>query len=206
MRPVMIVAVIVLMVGCGPRDPLRQKVDAASTAQFLRWRAIGAEGMTPALRREIDGAIQELKFAKMSEGVTSTADLDRAMANAVNGKTVAEVLLLGYATQAGRLDQEWVGLNAYLQQNEDLRGSDAASEQSLQQRREKQIARLGSLSNEIRQLRERLTALGLRLPVWTPRELPSLTVRRDAGRTPSGGKVLEVEEHPDSGPSLLRKN
>jgi hypothetical protein len=99
--------IVVLLAGCAKQVDLPDVVvNAASPAEFTRFRAeLG--GRFPAARlKDFDVATQELQLDAMARNVASPAAREADMHRAVNGKTVHAVTALGWGARKARFLRE----------------------------------------------------------------------------------------------------
>jgi hypothetical protein len=115
--------------------------------------------MGPRLTREFDTALGELRIRALSQGLPE-ASAGEAVAAQVNGCSVRQVLLRGFAIRLARLKYERSLLRASLETPE-KRGpmpGDQAPASCLAELHARQRARLGALALEIDAARRRLAS------------------------------------------------
>lgn len=107
LRFCLLVLIPLLAVGCGPSDPLDIEVDAGSPMELDLWRSRVGQRLTPGEWRDLETALQEVRYQIMNEAEASGRHgIDAAMRQKVDGRTVRFVLQLGFAARLMRLEIE----------------------------------------------------------------------------------------------------
>lgn len=115
------------LAGCGDHDLASSTIHAASEEEMASGRADLARRFGPEALAAYDVAIQELQLAGMDRGVAAAADRAAAMRDAVNGKTVRAVEILGWQARRTRLQGEIKEFAALLEHDLALREKTAAT-------------------------------------------------------------------------------
>ena len=152
------------LAGCGPRDPLESKVDASTYTSFALWRSRLGERLSPGQVRDVDLAIQEIRFRIMAEGKASGSEaIDQAMMEAIHESTVRRVLQMGLGWGLKRSQEERATLETAMNQNALMRTrpGDTESSQYLVDLRERQASRLEAAKQEEAKFRKALEEAGV---------------------------------------------
>jgi hypothetical protein len=160
-RALLVVAILLTVSGCGPANPLDQTVAASSPARFAAWRAHVVSDASPDTRRRVDEALQEIRMSitgerelkrQMGERVASgSEEIDEAVRQRVDGRTIREVMQQGYELRVRRLKEELAGLEDALSKNARLvtRPGDLESKQHLEGLRERQLVRVAKYREDL---------------------------------------------------------
>lgn len=151
-----------IMVGCTPTPRLERKVPADSPSAFGSWQGRARSQFTPDEWREFEEALQEIKLKLMADNEASGTDnVNTAMRAKIDGRTVREVLQLGYSGKLWRLGVERSELERMINENATLltRPGDTASAEYLERKHRDQTARLNKVIEQIRVIQEKLAAL-----------------------------------------------
>ena len=150
--------------GCGPSDPLERKIAAESATAFSMWRSQANGFLTAAQCKEVDEAAKELKLAVMNNRETTGTDaVEEAMRAKIHDRTVREMLRAAYEAKIKRLEVDLKGLLIAAEQNSRLttKAGDTESSSYLSGFRERQMARLNSVQEELKAAQDKLAALGV---------------------------------------------
>jgi hypothetical protein len=165
--------VLLMLVGCGPSDPLETQVRAEDYMDFSMWRSHASGRLSPEQLDDFDQAVQAIRIRVMSVGQTSGSEwIDLGMFKIVNGKTVREVLRTGLGWKLELAEAERVALEDSLRKNALMRTrpGDSDSAGYLRDLRNRQTGRLQAATLEVARIRARLAASGL--PTNPPGLLP----------------------------------
>lgn len=127
----LLIALCLSLGACGKTDLATNPVRAGSEEELASSRADLAARFGAARLADYDVAIQELQLAGMDRGLTSASARADAMRDAVNGKTVRAVEILGWQARHARLQSEIKEFAALLERDLALREKTAASGTSL---------------------------------------------------------------------------
>jgi len=150
--------------GCGPKDPLDAKIDAADSVSFNMWRSHAAGRLTSQQLGDLDHAIQGIRFRVMSVGqTTGSEEIEAATLKIVDGRSVREVLRTGLGWSLQLAEAERAVLEDSLRKNAQMttRPGDTASANYLSDLHERQVARLEAATEEVARIRASLAAAGL---------------------------------------------
>lgn len=164
-----------LLVGgaCQRGDPLERKVSVPTPSAFAAWRwEIASEGAAP-LRRQVTAALLEIRFNnegnraldRIMAGPDAAppigADVDDAIRQRIDGRTLREVLQLGTELRVRRLKSELAGLEYAVEQNSRLvtKPGDLESKHHLEGLRERQLARVAKYREELAEAERDLAPL-----------------------------------------------
>lgn len=145
--------------GCHPSNPLDRKIVASSAIDFVGWRADAGGSLDGEQWRDLDEAIQEIKFRMTIDHIASGSDaVDNAMCERINGRTVREVLIFGYKSMLDRLNIERTESIKVISTNARLvtRPGDTASADYLREKRKVQSDALDVITNKIGQIEAKL--------------------------------------------------
>jgi hypothetical protein len=148
--------------GCAPRDPLDTRVSADTYTSFSIFMAKIGERLGPEGTKDLNEAVQEFRFRVMAEGKASGSDaVDEAMRQAIDGRTVGEVLRGGLGRELTRLEAERDQLRKSMAENALMRTrpGDHDSANYLTDLRQRQEVRLQAVSDGIARTRKKLAAL-----------------------------------------------
>ena len=98
-------ATLALLAGCSKPAPQDRIVKADSPEQFDQWRS-DREDWSSQEQQDFDTAIQEIKLDAMNKSAGTIDSRESAMCEAVNGKTVRAVEILGWHDRRDRLERE----------------------------------------------------------------------------------------------------
>ncbi len=150
---------LVTLIGCTQPDLPSSVVRAGSEDELTAFRAdlasrFGAEALVA-----YDVAIQELQLAGMDRGVAAAADRAAAMREAVNGKTVRAVEILGWRARRARLHAEIKEFAGMLERDLALKEKTAATgtPQAVMHRIENEQDILAKLRRLLAEAEEKLT-------------------------------------------------
>jgi hypothetical protein len=154
--------VALLLGACaGPKDPLDAKIDARTAHGFQVWRSNHADEQGPEAKREIDDALQELRFELMDRfRLADSVRVDEALRAATHERTVREVLVRAWRHKHARLDGERRLLRGVVRINANGEPLNVETARTLENTLERQVRRLDQLEEEISRLEKRLAALG----------------------------------------------
>lgn len=149
------------MAGCGPSDPLEKKVNSADNVSFAMWESKVEGDLTPDQAADLKQALQEGRFHIMAEGSVHGSDaIEEALMQAIDGKTLREVILQGLGWGLERSEAERARLEDSLKKNAQMttRPGDTDSANYLADLHERQVARLEAATEEVKRTRERIAA------------------------------------------------
>jgi hypothetical protein len=147
--------------GCAPRDPLERVISVPTVNRLTAWRSHAASDYNVDTVRRIEEALQEIRLSisgeqelkrQMGERVTGgTEAIDEAVRVRVDGRTLREVLQLGYELRVRRLKEELVGLEDAMSKNAQLvtRPGDLDSKHHLEGLRDRQGVRVEKYQADI---------------------------------------------------------
>ena len=127
---------------------------ASTPIDFVWWRGDASKSLDREQWREFDEAIQEIKFRMTIDHIASGRDaVDQAMRERINGRTVREVLTMGYRSMLDRLDTERAESIKVITTNARLvtRPGDTASADYLRKRRKAESDALDAIVEKMRQ-------------------------------------------------------
>jgi hypothetical protein len=149
------------LAGCGPRDPLERVINVPTVNRLATWRSHAASDYHVETVRRIEEALQEIRLAitgeqelkrQMGERVTGGVEaIDDAVRQRVDGRTLREVLQLGYELRVRRLNEELTGLEDAMSKNAQLvtRPGDLESKHHLEGLRDRQGVRVENYRADI---------------------------------------------------------
>lgn len=82
---------------------MEREVRANSTEEFAASRESFAADLSPARLKDFDTAVQEVKYDAMAKGLANVALREQWMRTTANGKSVQQVLVLGWQARRSRL-------------------------------------------------------------------------------------------------------
>jgi len=132
---------------------------ASSPIDLVWWRADASGRLDREQWRDLDEAIQEIKFRIMIDHTASGSDaVDQAMRERINGRTVREVLTTGYRSRLDRLNIERAESINVITTNARLvtLSGDTASADYLREKRKVQSDALNVILEKIRQVETKL--------------------------------------------------
>lgn len=171
--------VVLGLTACGPGDPLAATADAKSESSWGRWQQRNAGGFAPELAKEFEAALQDIRLAIMAErAATGREGIEAELRRRVDGRTLRELLILGYTGRRKRLAVEEAELHLVRQANGWLvtKPGDTASARSLGTLRERQERRAESIAADMAAAARRLTELGATPePILSPANATGVT-------------------------------
>ena len=125
-RALVIVALLLAVPGCMPRDPLERVVSVPTASRLATWRSHVASDYNVDTLRRVEEALQEIRLhvtgerelkRQMGERVTGGSEtIDERVRQRVDGRPLREVLQYGYELRARRLTEELAGLEDVAQE------------------------------------------------------------------------------------------
>jgi hypothetical protein len=94
---------LVCSVGCSRPKMDPHQVDGRNFGAFYYWRSSVSSSFSPEGWREFNAAVEELRLQAMARGVRGKDAIDQALCDAINGRSVTEVLRLGDEAKIARL-------------------------------------------------------------------------------------------------------
>jgi hypothetical protein len=161
------VALACAAAGCGPSDPLENRVVAGSALSLAMWRSDAQRELSAQQLADFDRATQEIRFHVMADGTaTGGAAVQDAMLQMIDRQTVRHVLQQGLGWELDRAEAERSTLEAGMKTNALMRTrpGDTDSSNYLSDLRERQVARLKAATDEVNRTRESLAATGMAVP------------------------------------------
>ncbi|MBI5766185.1 MAG: hypothetical protein HZA93_00200 [Verrucomicrobia bacterium] len=162
-RVVSLALAVLLLVACGPRDPLERTVAAESANAFAMWRSQAGGYLNTAQLQEVDEAIKELKLQVMNNReATGTEAVETAMRAKIHGRSLRTLLRSAYEAKIKRLEVDLKGLAIATEQNSRLttRPGDTESTAYLERFRQKQAGRREAAEQDLKSAQDKLKALG----------------------------------------------
>ena len=154
-------SLVFCLVGCGSSDPLERLIDVPTVNRLASWRSHVASDYNVETVKRIEEALQEIRLAitgeqelkrQMGEKVTGGSDaIGEAVRQRVDGRTLREVLQLGYEFRVRRLKEELAGLEDAMSKNAQLvtRPGDLESKHHLEGLRDRQAVRVENYRAEL---------------------------------------------------------
>ncbi len=110
-----LIILVLAFSGCAKTPDLPDAVvRAGSTGEMADFRAELGNHFAAEQLRPLDTALDELKLDAMNRGVSTAVDREQDMLTAVNGKTVRDVLVLGWHARKARFLREIAELTKLL--------------------------------------------------------------------------------------------
>ncbi len=185
--------------GCGPSDPLAMKVDGRDFLALSMWKSDASRRLTAQQLADFDEAVQEVKFRMMADrAANGGVSVDKASLEAIDGKTVTQVLQMGLGWEFERMDAERAELARAIEQNAQMRTrpGDFESKTYLSDLHDRQLVRLHAATDQVAHIRERMGAYGFPIDGAgrpdagtdrTPRE-PASEDEQPVRQTPKGSE------------------
>ncbi|MDO8542163.1 MAG: hypothetical protein Q7S40_17125 [Opitutaceae bacterium] len=148
--------------GCTPTPLMERKIPAESSSAFASWQGRMRGDFNTAQWADFEEALQEIKLKLMADNEASGTDkVNEVMRSKINGRTVREVLQLGYTAKLWRFGVERSELERMIKENATLltKPGDTASAEYLERKHRDQTARLNKVIEQIRVTQEKLGAL-----------------------------------------------
>jgi hypothetical protein len=153
--------------GCGPHDPLDERVVAGNVLALSMWRADAPRELSPRQLADFERAVQEIRFLVMASGTASGADaVEDATLLIIDRQTVRHVMQQGLGWELERAEAERSALEAGMTKNALMRTrpGDTASADYLSDLRQRQVTRLKAATEEVNHARESLASTGMAVP------------------------------------------
>ena len=160
-RALVIVALLLAVPGCMPRDPLERVISVPTASRLATWRSHVASDYNVDTLRRVEEALQEIRLhvtgerelkRQMGERVTGGSEtIDEGVRQRVDGRPLREVLQYGYELRARRLTQELAGLEDAMNKNSQLvtKPGDLESKHHLEGLRDRQHVRVEKYRAEL---------------------------------------------------------
>lgn len=103
---IVLFALLSVVPGCGKKSGLDYQVVARTPDELAATREHLENVLDPQHLQFFDTAVQELKLDAMNAGIEGAARRDEEMRTRVEGKSVRDVILLGWKARQGRLTRE----------------------------------------------------------------------------------------------------
>ncbi len=109
------------LAGCSPRDPLDLPVKAATAQDYNFWLNDDYGRLGPLAQKDYDEAFRELNLAAMTAGAgLSTEEQKARVLSQIDGRTVREVIILGFTAEISRVQVLRADAAKLLKDNEHL--------------------------------------------------------------------------------------
>lgn len=108
LTPLLLLACLaVAITGCSRQDPLDAPAKVADQTDYNLWRNKTSTDLSPVQWKDLDAAIQEIKFDVMMRDKVSGADAQQAATLAkINGLTPRQIVLKGLGLKRTRLEND----------------------------------------------------------------------------------------------------
>ena len=156
-------ALLLAVAGCKPSDPLTAKISADDSTDLFRWQRDITGSLIPELKRQMEGALQEIRLDIQFRGEASGHDpIEAALCKRVNRLTLKDALLLGTQLKWRRLAGEREDLQKVVNTNSRLvtKPGDMAAAADLDLYRGKHIQRLENTIRDLAATEKDYAALG----------------------------------------------
>ncbi|HVU35366.1 MAG TPA: hypothetical protein VHE61_18155 [Opitutaceae bacterium] len=184
----LLLAAVAVLAGCSQGNPLDDHADAGTPHDYAMWHQRESDRLTVPQSQALDTAIEQLKLKAQAGGAKGDA-IDDAMRKEINGKTVREVLQLGYSWGLATLEEQRTYVDQFIKQNAELttKPGDTASADYLAERRDEQTSRRRQLDQQISDLEDQMKSLGLAVvPAKLPPNAGKIPDQPQPSATPSG--------------------
>ncbi len=156
---------LIAFAGCRPSlPPLDRAVAADSPRALTQWRLKNRDALTPQQWKEFDGSIQEINYSVMVERrATGSTAIEEEVLRTIQGRTVRDVVDLGWSSKLARLEAEKAQLETDIKFNSRLKtkpGDDASAEHLASARR-MQADRLTRITKDIADIQQILNRYSL---------------------------------------------
>jgi len=182
------------LAGCGPSNPLDERVSARTSLDYTMWRTRIADRLQAAEKEELDAMVEEVRLGIMVGGKASGSDaINDALRQEIDGRTVREVLADGCGKKWQRLDLEKRRMDELIERDSHLRfkEGDTESRAFVDEQVGKMKLRSAEIALELQTVERRLTELGV---TRRPEPIPE----------PKGTVApAPVVEEPDEAPQRL---
>jgi hypothetical protein len=127
---------------------------------LVLWRDRVGGGLTPAQCLDFDAALQEIRFNIMADGeATGARAIEEALREKIAGRTVRQVLQIGYESKLARLNADSEKLDSFIRRNAQLRPVDGISADFLVDVHDEQVSRLRAMDEESEEIGRKLDLL-----------------------------------------------
>jgi hypothetical protein len=199
MRPLTIfvgAVLAVLLAGCGRSDPKTLRIANASPGALALWRATIQPSLNSAQWRELEAAVQEVRWSVTARGSAANDPATvEALGERLQGRTLDEVLRLGWETKLRRLEGIRAELKEAVNANALIASADAGSDAYLTRYRREQRERLAALDEELAAALRRFAELGGKRPPPEAHDPPRVTPGDNAPAVLSRAEALrEIQQ------------
>ncbi|MFT3780555.1 MAG: hypothetical protein QM790_00980 [Nibricoccus sp.] len=154
----LLLALCIFLSGCGPADPLREKVSARTPIDFSLWRSHLSDRLPAASWTDFDEAISEIRIRILIDKIATGAEpVNKALYARINGLTIFEVLQAGYGSKLERLNVERAELQKVIDANLRMRTLPGQTESArvLRERIRSQVEQLEVIDQALSHTREK---------------------------------------------------
>jgi hypothetical protein len=173
-----IAGVLLWSAGCGPSDPLDTRFTVRQAADYNQQRSLLPRGLSAEQLKDFDEAVLALKYDVMTRGETKGSDaVMEQVVSQISGKTLREILGMGWSARLQRLEVERVKLQELVDHNARLktRPGDTASSDFLNSVRDEHARRVATIMQDQETARRRLAELGVAVAPHVPTASTSAT-------------------------------
>ena len=164
---VVVVSCALALAGCGQGDQGEPRITAKNIGHLQIWRSNVSSRYNAETWRELDAALQELRWRELARDPKDRhGTVDAALCEQIDGRTVPEVVRLGYEAKLARLEPLRAELQRMIDANALMvpKPGDATVADSLAQIRSKQQDRMQAMMVEIDATKRRLAELSPNMP------------------------------------------
>lgn len=153
-------AVALALAGCSQPPPLDRIVATQSASALEHWREGVGDDLTPAQWQDFDVALQEIQFKIIAEPDAQKGDSAEAKVRAeIAGRTVREVMRLGFESKLARLDAEGTQLESFIRMNSQKKSGTAQSAADFKNQVYTQLSLLRAVDEEMERTGQKLDLL-----------------------------------------------
>lgn len=158
-----LLAVALFFTGCGSSPLLDRVVSAESAQDFSSWQMRNRDAFTPEQWTEFEAILQDLKLKIITlEKVSGSDAVNDALRPKIHGRTVREVMRLGYEDRLWRLNVQRTEIEKMIEANAGFKTRPGADEAAavLARKRGEQASLLAKTQDEIKAAEAKRDALG----------------------------------------------
>jgi hypothetical protein len=170
-RTATIAGILLCGAGCGPSDPLETRFKVQQAADYDQQRSLLPRGLSAEQLKDFDDAVLALKYDVMTRGEAKGSDaVMEQVVTQISGKTLREILGLGWSAKLHRLEVERVKLQELVDHNARLktRPGDTASSDFLNSVRDEHARRVAVIVQDQETARRKLAELGVTVSPHAP--------------------------------------
>lgn len=148
------------LAGCSQTPPLDRIVPGDSASALEHWREKVQDDFTAAQWEDFDMALQEIQFKIVADPDAKGGDpVEAKVREKIAGRTVREVLRLGFESKLARLEAEGAQLEEFIRMNAKVKPGSAPTAVDFKNQVYTQLALLSRVDDEMERTGQKLDLL-----------------------------------------------